>query len=393
MAGALIQKIYDVSNDIIIPDISPFFLPVLEKRPLISMFSFGTPVAGSKSKFTWAEEVRTDSMGVLGVTYTAASGLLQLVSTTMVEAGDQVKIIGHRDASFRHIIFSVTTVTNATDLAVTVVYGTDTSFTLASPAQKVRVNKSKPDLATAPTGKATEPTLSYSYLQLMQIGLELGEKLIREAANGMYQGIDDIIVRGAEQKLNQLAWDVYKAAMYSFGVQEASATAPAKTRGLLEMINTSSDDNRINAGATALSEAHINSLVEKLILRGLDPATRKVLVMSTNQARRLSQLRKAKVTYTTDERTFGGSVVGYQTELDNVGLLEIVVDENMEPDTVLLVTPEYAELVPAIGRPLARSIDNTLRDRQYGRSWIFDTELGLKVMYATRFHGVIYNLI
>src|SRR5262249_25370144 len=161
---------------------------------------------------------------------------------------------------------------------------------------------------------------------------------------GLFQGMDDLILRGLEQKLNELTWSLYQSVLYGVGQAETGSQGAA-TKGFLQFVNTSSDDNRVNVSGGPLGENSINNLVEKLVKRGLPEGEPKILVMHPKNARTIAALRHAKVTYTNDIGRFGGGVQAYMSELSNVGELEIVIDPNMEVDMVLLISPQWAELV------------------------------------------------
>lgn len=383
---ATIQTIADATSTQINPDLSQEFRAALIQRPILRYLSVGQPVHGPT--FQWPEETREAPSTTLASNYTAA-GTMAVADGSKLAEGDLIHVEGHNDTNHVRIVYRVTGI-STNDLTLTAVNGADTSLTKATPGQRVIIIRPAKDNAESATGGTVEPSLKTSYLQLHQVDLELGEKAIRAARGGQFQGIDDLVLRGLEQKFDELTWSLYHSVMYGVGAAETSTVA-ASTKSFTQMINTTSAANRVDAEAAALDESMINDLVEKLVLRGMPDGERRVLVMHPVNARALSALRHEKVSYTTDANRFGGGVSVYISEIPGAGEMEIVADPNMERDMVLLISPRWAELVPAIGQPLASLVDSRLPG-QYGRKLTLRAELGLKVMYATSFHGCIVDI-
>jgi hypothetical protein len=357
--------------------------------------SFGTPMFGSESEFKWAEEAREETTGTLNGNFVAATGDIILTAGTFgnFKVGDQVHIDGHVDSNNVQIIYRVDVLASP-NLEVTAINGTSTDLT--STGQTVHLNRGQIDNYTPGDYVGTdEPTLVSSYFQLFDDQVNLGYKAISEAAGGAVQGIDDLIARGFEQAASRMAWKLYRAIMWSVGVKETTSVA-SKTKGLLEFINTSSDDNRVDAGTAALTEDMINDLVEKLVLRGMPDNGALSLIMSPANVRKLATLRQAKVTYDTNAPTFGQmGVTSYISELPGVGALQVVLDRNAPNELALLVSPDVCEIVPRAGIPGAGQLAQVTeleKESQYGRKWVMRTDVGLLCRYATRYHGAIYDI-
>jgi hypothetical protein len=356
---------------------------------MLRLLRQGTATHGTLSEFKWAEENRTETVGTLNANYVAASGTITLVSTTAFKVGDFVTIQGHFDASFIKQVFKVTAI-GATTLTVTVVAGTDASFTNPSPAAAVRIIRSDLDNETNATGKVAEPVIRSSFLQLIRVFMNLGRKAIREAAGGAYQGLPDLMARGGSQKMDELTWYLWRACLDSIGQQEVSPN-PAKTKGLSQFINTASSQNRINAAATKLKGTQIENLLAKLIQVGLDYNETKILLCHPDAGKNLASELNAKVTLAQYQPTLGTEILAYHAGIPGLGLTDIVVDANMERSMALLLSTNWIELVPAEGRAFSEAKETTV-PQQYGYTWEFNCEFGLKVMYALEKHGVIYNI-
>lgn len=370
--------------------ISAMFMAAIVKRPILRYMRFGTPLNGSESTFKWYEEARTEVSGTLASNYTAA-GTMAVTDGTQFLAHDQIHVENHVDSNFVQIIYRVVSIAT-NDLTLAVVNGIDTNI-LTSLGTVIRIHRTQLDNYTPAnhTG-AVEPTPISSYFELFDETLGLGQKAIDEAAGGSAQAIPDLVARRMEQAANQMAWKLYSAFMWSFGVKEASP-APAKTRGLMEFINTSAAANRVTMGGAALTEVKINDLVGQLVELGLPENEQKVLLMHPDNVRKLATLRQAKVTYPSNESDFGqGAITEYISELPGVGPLEVVMDTNQPAGLVLLISPQWCEIVPRQGHTTLATITEQDPTAQYGKKWVMRSEIGLMCRYATRFHGAIYNI-
>lgn len=391
MANVIISGDATQLNDIF----NELFIAAIVKQPVIRYMTFGSPMFGSQSEFKWSEEAREEVTGTLNGDFVAATGDIILTAGTFgnFQVGDQVKIDGHVDTNNVQIIYRVDTLASP-NLEVTAVNGTSTNLT--STGQTVFINRSQIDGYTPANFLGVdEPDLISSYFQLFDDTVRLGYKAISEAQGGAMQGIDDAVKRAFDQAAQRMAWKLYRAFMWSFGVKETASVA-AKTQGLVSFINTSSDVNRIDASAATITEDMINDLVEKLVLRGMPDDARKVLVTSIQNARVIAGLRQDKVQYITNEPIFGQqAITTYTTEIQGVGAVEVISDTNAPNEMVMLVTPSVCQIIPRAGIPGAgqlAAVTEMDATAQYARRWIMRSDIGLMCQYATRYHGIIYDL-
>lgn len=350
-------------------------------------------------KFQWPDETRTEVTGTLDADYTAADTSLTLVSTAGFKAGDTIHIDGHTDSVGLDQSFRVTAVTNATTLAVTrVAYGTDTTLTNPTGGATIyrqgTVGDNRKPSSTEAMGTATEPTLRSNYVQLFEDSYEIGEKLLDTSRGGSLQGMEqmDIINKMRQEAMYRIMTQQYRAVVDGHGSPEVSGTG-ARMGGLMSFINTAATDNKVDAGANALAESDVNDLVEKLVNRGLPTGTPMAMIMNTANARIMSALRDNAVRVTNEApgMRIGSSVDVYDSELSGWGGIRVIIDQKMKANKVLLVAMPYVALHTKAGQAMIREDDATVPG-QLGIRRLLRSYLSLKVVGATNYHGVIWNI-
>lgn len=373
-------------------NLSKMFIACLVRQPMMQYIKMGERLAGSLGTFKWAEEARAESVATLASSYsTSGTVVVGTGEGARFAANDRFHIEGHLDSVGIPVVFNVTSVSTDT-ITVTVVGGTDTALTAAS--QRVFITKSYADASTAPTGTGyDEPTILESYFELKRKTISLGKILQREVANGAAQGVQNAFERARDQRMNDLAYDVYRSTMHGVG-KAPTASIPGKTKSIMQLVNTAATENKVNASSAALTEAMINTLYEQLYLRGLPSGEQKVLVMHPSKARRLADLRKSNVTYVVDGTGMGSPLKTYTTDLADVGTVEVIADPNFETSLILAATPSMVEMVMPSDRGALLEIKETTEAYAdlYGQEWSMTIEFGIKVLYGTRYHGIIYGL-
>lgn len=400
---ASVIDLSDYTSTQIIADVSPTMEIVLATNPRTAWVSMGEARRGDETGlFKWTEFVNEERTTTLNANYTAASGTMTVVDSSVYRVGDQVHIEGHVDASFRKIVFEVTAIPDGVTLTVShnTNSGTDTSLTAAS--QAIHRASSVPDNWKPSDGGAfegvDEPTVENNYFQTFQLSLELGQKAMELARNGGAYGIQDAVTEGMRQRMFNMSYHIYNQLMRGFRRAESAGVGSA-FGGLADFVigtgTTGAGTNLVDAGAAALTEDMLNDLFEQMTTRGLEDGAPMILLMSPKNTRLLSSLRNAVVSPTDfiQNTAFGGNVQAFYSELPGFGAAQILLDHNLEDSTVYLVNTDSIEWVTKANaeEPMSAIVDAT-EPGQKGKRWLIRTELGLRINSATRRNGAIVNI-
>jgi hypothetical protein len=361
------------------------FMRILQDDPFFNMFPFGpsTPVDDT-GKFNWPDEIRTEKTGTLDLTYTAASGTIQMVSNAGFEDGDIVHIEGHVDATFVEIVL------------------TDTTFALASPPQRVLRQSAKKDNYDPNDDSSfgfNEPVLRSNYMQLFTSQYSAGKKLDATARGGLLQGLENVpsaLQLSAELALYNLQFQLYRAIMHGVPQAEVGGANPlgATMGGLNSFINIAAtpEVNRVNASGGDISDTQINDLVQLLCERGLTRGENLALILSAKHSRTISALRDSEIRVTegTNQR-MGRQVTVFDSDLIDYGGIRIVVDKNMTDKQAYLLSTNNIQLVNDPSFPLILD-ENATTPGQWGERHVIYANMSMVVKGATNLHGVIVNL-
>lgn len=378
------------------PDVSnELFLRIIA-NPALGWIPFGAARrADPDMKTVWGEEVRSEIFGTLTANYTPADPTLTVVDSTNFVINDQIHLKNHKDADDQDITFTVTSLPTGTTIAVTLLRGADTLATTAANSV-IKIVRGNPDNVLAGTGKFTEPVNAFTFFQLFQRSLELGQNAMDISNAGGLFG-SNVFIDGLDQQIQNLTWDIWEAVMHGTGRAGVDTATPAITKSLSETINTTSNLNRVNCDNLTLTETKLNDMIQSILQNGGKRGP-KVLLTNLTNMQALSNLRHDKVQYTTETaiNNFGGRVEVFVTNFNQIGTVTLIGDENYEDNTALLIDQSSVNLLPIQGQLGGAGLRGTVTDAttpgQFGRKWVIRTQLALQVMQQNRDHGVFFNL-
>jgi hypothetical protein len=199
---------------------------------------------------------------------------------------------------------------------------------------------SEDDAATAPAPTTYVRSQKYNTVQIFHRAVTV--TYAKQSSVGALSGINieggnpvrDEKAFQIEGNLKQVARDVEHT--FINGVyQEASASnVAAKTRGMLEAIQT----NEVDAGGATLTLAMLKDLVRSMADNGA-PFDRPVLFAGSRKIQEISDLYKADDKFTSHERNIGG--VAVKTVLTDFVELGVVWAPAMPQDAVLIADMSY----------------------------------------------------
>lgn len=216
------------------------------------------------------------------------------------------------------------------------------------------INRQRLEGATAPDAEARPRTNAFNVVEIHQESLEIS--YTRQAATGQFAstgsavptsaGIDgahppaDELTWQTQRTLEQIARDIEKTFIVGQFAQPTDNTAPRKTRGLLEAIETnvvsalSSDTTPV---PTELTADLVIDLLQKVWENGGLRVSETATLMCNAYQKRL--LTKAFITdrnYREQTRNVGG--VNLQTVETDFGQLNLMLNRHMPKDQVVVVS-------------------------------------------------------
>lgn len=216
--------------------------------------------------------------------------------------------------------------------------------------------------ADAPEPEARTRWNNFNVVEIHQEALDI--TYTREAATGQFAGtgsnvstsagitganpVGDELAWQTQRHLEQIARDVELSFITGSFAQPADNTAPRKTRGLLEAIET---NVVINATAAALTEGMILDLLQTTWENGgLTLSETATLICNAHQKRTLTKIFIDGKNYQEQTRNVGG--VNLQTIETDFGRLNIMLNRYMPADTVVVASLD--QLAPVFLRVPAR---------------------------------------
>ncbi len=401
---------YTAAN--VLADISPLLVVAMAKSPQLNWMQINGSVRGDQTRlFDWPELLREETTGTLASNYTAASGTIVLTGGDGAKFKDDdiIYIELHKDSDFLQVKFRIDSIATDT-LTVTHIGGTDTSLTAAS--QLVHRQNPTLDNAAAGTEKTDEHTLVSNFLQLFQRDIEIGAKAQQLSRSGGVPGLNDLFAHGLNHKVYEIVREIENAIWWGNGQAETAAIGAAM-KGIEEFVNTAANDNRVNAGASALTGGMINDLVTKLYERGLTQSDQLVLIASPANARAISSLNSDIIRLERTDGTRGNQVQTFVPELQGTQPIDILWDHKQQDNQVWVLSknqidivgaepaPEVRDATPMPGIPSEMNASNlqgfgwvvdSTTPGQHGRKFTVRAELSIRVRQGLRFHGTIHNI-
>lgn len=212
--------------------------------------------------------------------------------------------------------------------------------------------------ADAPEPEARVRWNNFNVVEIHQEALDI--TYTRQSATGQYAGtgsnvatsagvtgtnpVGDELAWQTQRQLEQIARDVEISFITGTFAQPTDNTAPRKTRGLLQAIET---NVVTNATAAALSEDMILNLLQNTWESGgMTVQETATLICNAWQKRQLSRIFIAEKNYQEQTRTVGG--VSLSTIETDFGRLNIMLNRHMPTDTVVIASLD--ELAPVFLR-------------------------------------------
>ena len=331
MAGK--QLSYDYQNDK--RDLGDVFEQIIKSRPVLTnIFSVGGKATNTKHE--WLEDIVAPKSWTLNAGYTAADGLMTLVSTTGIKVGDVLqfeKTTGAR-STFNAI---VTTVTSSTEIAIST-YGSTTDEDLASGAIVTLLGRPKNESTEASADNGYEPTTAYNYTQIM----DRTAKVSLTSIEIPKYGIGGALNYQVERQLTDIAYELANTAINMPRVERDSSNAG--TMGGFMRFLKQGTGNVVDASSAALSQTILNNAFEVARANGADNLT--TIACHPLQARKISAFNTTgdNPMIMRDETVAGSYVTRYVSDQGDV--VNIVADRNFNKDEVAIIDPTKITLVP-----------------------------------------------
>lgn len=366
-------------------DLSEEFEVIRERLPfIVSYIPIGEPAINIKHE--WMEKSLGPRVTALAaavsntttVTFTLASG-----GTSVVAAGDVLRFERTTGESYSELV-KVAAVATAT---VTVVrgHGGSTKCPLAADAVAVIAYSPKLQGTSAGDDDASDVSLQHNYTQIFA----RTAKVTRTAQAVRHHGIENALNFTVAEHLDTLARFLNNSVIYGRRVSSSSSAIPTEMGGLLYFIDNVAG-NRTTAGATAITSAKLNQVIEDIIIDGGRPDT---ILCNTNQARRISSWNSSSVMTTLEDTRTGSYVQEFVSELGmlpGAGIQRIVVDMNFPKDKIMLLSSEDLALVPLNARSWF-DMDASAAGADFVARRIVG-EYTLEVRNALKNHGIVVNL-
>jgi len=344
MAGK--QESYDYVNSV--RDLSGAFEIVMKNIPIMASLVGtpfigldGQPIVAKATKHEWLEDLAAPQAFTVNATRNVAGGTLVLTSTSGVKAG---MVFGFRSAlgASKTVQLRVTSVTDGTDLAVTVYAGstdvqlvaTDVAFLIGSP-------KNESSDPSADSGY--EPTAKFNYTQIF----DRTAKVSKTSEAVKIYGIESALNYQVKRQLMDLAYEMNNAIIYGRKVLRDGSN-PGSMDGILAILEAASG-NQVDASAADITPSLLNDAFEQGFANGA--TSMRTLICAENQARKISGFNVAgnNPIVTRDERVAGSYVTSFVSDLPIGGqgqISQIVVDPNFPKDKIVLVDTNDIGVVP-----------------------------------------------
>lgn len=329
-------------------DLSDLFQIIVKSIPVLSALMGapligldGRPIVAKATKHEWLEDSTSPQNFTVNATRAPAGGTLVLTSTTGVKAGMVFAFSSALGAS-KTVQLIVDTVTNGTDLAVSVYAGSSDVQLIATDVAKL-IGTPKNESTSADPDAGNEPTTKYNYTQIF----DRTAKVSKTAEAVKLYGIESALNYQVGFQLDRLAREVNNALIYGRRV-ERDLTNPGSMNGILATMEAYSD-NQVAAGGADISPTLLNDAFEQGFSNGA--TSMRTLVCAENQARKVSAFNTTgnNPIVTRDEKVAGSYVTSFVSDLTIGGqgqIAQIVVDPNFPKDKILLLETEKIGLVP-----------------------------------------------
>lgn len=388
--------------------ISNFYQLLLEDNPAMNWIQFGAPVAVDRlESFRFPEEVRTEIDIELNSDYATADVALTVVTPggLNVQEGDYVRIEGHYDSTGVQIVLVVDGTPSATNIPIdsTPVQGVDTLLVEAD--QKITFQRGTRDdfePVDAEFQGITEPALIKNNMQTFRKSFKVGENLQHTVDNKFVQGLENVpggaLGKAREEALHDMMFQHYRAfwdGVAKDAVTGGGADAGALMGGIRSFINTTTNTNRVDAGANPLVEDDINDLLELLVNKGLPEGEPLVILMNAANSRVLSALKADKITYNdpfNNAGSFGQAVQVYQGELPGFASLRIILDQQHPPFFAEVVSQNRVLWRSKLGNQIIEERDAKNNPSVLSERKMLYSRLSLSVVGRNNYNGVIWNI-
>ncbi len=389
MAGN--QLSYDYTN--VKRDLSDAFAIIVKSIPVVSSLMGapligldGAPIVAKATKHEWLEDSVSPQTFTVNATRAPAGGTLVFTSTVGVKVGMVFAFTSALGAS-RTVQLVVDTVTNATDLAVSVYAGSTDGVNLIATDIAKLISLPKNESTDPDPDLGTEPTAKFNYTQIF----DRTAKVSKTSESVKLYGIESALNYQVEYQLRQLAYDINNTMIYGRKVVRAAGD-PGSMDGILAIMEAQSD-NQVDASAADVSPSILNDAFEQGFANGASGM--KTLLCAENQARKISGFNTSgnNPVVQRDEKVAGSFVTTYVGDLpigENGQISKIVVDPNFPKDKILLLDDSKIGLVPLEGRGFTDENAATNGADYYARRVL--GEFTLQLQNANESHMEITNL-
>ena len=363
-------------------DVSGLMEVLVQSKPtLFQVIKKGSPV--NLNKFEWMEKQLTPSSWTIASFDTNGTGTgINFVSTTGLAAGMILTFVSST-GQYRTEKVKIVSVDDGTDVTVTRTYGSTTGVTLVVGDVATGFTPLG-EGSSAGTSSTLLPTLNNNYTQIEEETVSLSRNALESAKIGMYDALAD----ATNDALTKLLWKQNTSLIYGTPVARSS-TEKGTTGGLIHFLT----GGNVNSTGGALAASHINNTIEMCVNDGA-VASKWLLVMNTNQAKKLTALNASQTYVTTSgliNPQIGGSVKQFIPDFQIPGGAsggDIFIDTSMPKDMILVVNPDLVKIrywKEVQQKDATPNGDDRILLR-------FLTEYGYEIKNGTTAHGMITGL-
>lgn len=346
---ALKEFSYDYQNDV--RDLSGVFLQIVKEVPALAVLLGapllgvdGKPLRATNKKHEWLEDVISPLAWTVNATRNTSGATLVVTDTTGMKAG-QVLMFESALGASKTVQLVITSVTNSTDVAVSVYGGsTDVQLVATDVAKLVALPRGESTDAVADDGR--EPTTEYNYTQIFDTVARVSKSALQQKE----YGISDLLDYQVKAQLTMLGYQIGRSLIHGLRVQRTGNTPTTRGSfgGLLQYMENGSN-NKVDGSGNPITPDMINDGFELGLANGA--TNMRVFVCAPNQARRVSKFNTSgnNPIIVRTEQTTGSFVKEFQSDIPMGGDAQrsiILVDQSFPRDKVLLLDPGRVGLVP-----------------------------------------------